>query len=183
MTFHEQEQFMKGSVCFRWRGALLVSSADPATANTVSGYPELLASISTGAWGKSGNPNAMSEHRTQATCLLTTKLMTSSKLHNFCDVWRPKGRVQECKYNPLLPHTIYVRGKWGILRYCKTRERKVMRPSKALTNDMSWCGEQRFAIIRKSMVPSVSKEECHCAVQRWNSVCLDTRRGTWQVYH
>ena len=48
MTFHEQEQFMKGSVSFLWRGAVLVSSVDLATANTVSGYPELLASISTG---------------------------------------------------------------------------------------------------------------------------------------
>jgi hypothetical protein len=173
---------MKGSVCFRWRGAVLVSSADPATANTVSGYPELLASISTGEWGESGNPNAMSEHRTQATCLLTTKLMTSSKFHNFCDVWRPKGRVQECKYNPLFPHIIYVRGKWGVLTYSKTKERNVMPPSKALTNDVVMWGTA-VCHYSESMVPSVSKEEWHCAVQRWNSVCLDTRRGTWQVYH
>jgi hypothetical protein len=47
MTFHEQEQLMKGSVSFRWRGAVLVSSVDPVTASIVSGYLEFLASIST----------------------------------------------------------------------------------------------------------------------------------------
>lgn len=48
MTFHEQEQVMEGSVFLLWRGVVSVWSVDPATANTVSGYPEFLASISTG---------------------------------------------------------------------------------------------------------------------------------------
>jgi hypothetical protein len=48
MTFHEQEQFMKSSVSFLWRDAVLVWSVGPAAGNTVSGYPEFLAIISTG---------------------------------------------------------------------------------------------------------------------------------------
>ena len=111
----------------------------------------------------------MSEHRTQASCLFTTKLFTSSKLYNFCDVWRPEGRVQDDKCNPIFPHIFYVRGKWGILRYCKTRDRKVMPPSKALTNDMPWCGEQRFAIIRKAWYQEWVRKSgtalCSCGTQ------------------
>jgi len=39
MTFHEQDQFMKSSVSFRWRGAVVVSSVDPPTSSPVSDHP------------------------------------------------------------------------------------------------------------------------------------------------